>query len=263
MSSRKVVVVILSVVGGVLLLSCGACGVAGYFVWRSVDTVRQTARCKNNLRQIVLGIQNHHDQRGDLPPLYIADAQGRPLHSWRVLLLPYIEQHYLFEQIRLNEPWDSEHNRQFHSQMPSVYGCPSSPHPRESGLTSYFSISGEGAPLEPLTLESSDDQAIRRYGSPTSFASLSDGVSSQAMVFEATGYTVNWMEPVDVTFDELRISQSEDEKGFGSPNHGSIVQVAMGDGLVVALRPDTTIDELRAILTRNDGRGLEAVRFAQ
>jgi hypothetical protein len=258
MSTRKVVIIILSVLGGVMLLSCGVCGVVGFFFWRGASEHAESARCKSNLRLIALGFMNHHDQRGDLPPLYIADAQGRPLHSWRVLLLPYIEEHNLFRQIRLNEPWDSEYNRQFHSQMPPVYVCPSSPHPRESGLTSYFSVSGEGAPLEPLQVDTSDPQLILRYRSPTSFSSLVDGVSNQGIVFEATGYAVNWMEPVDITY-ELRFVQGEGQKGLGSPHPGGIVHMALGDTIILDLKPDTTVEQLRALLTRNDGKGMEVM----
>jgi hypothetical protein len=257
MPANKTMIIILSVVGGFLLVCCLACCVGGFFVWRIYDQGRQQALCKSNLRNLVLGMQNHQDQRGDLPPLYIADPQGRPLHSWRVLLLPYMEQQLLFQQIRLNEPWDSEHNRQFHSQMPSFYLCPSSSHSRESGLTSYFSIAGEGAPLEPLTLMSLDDQAIRLYRSNTSLGSIQDGASNQIMVFEATGYSVNWMQPVDPTFEELRMSAGGDEKGIGSHHAGAIANAAMGDGLIVTLRAGTPPHVLRSLLHREDGQVLD------
>ena len=85
------------------------------------------ARCVNNLKQIGLAMYNYHDQYGCFPPAYTADEHGRPLHSWRVLLLPYLECEDLYDQLRLNEPWNSPYNQQVlkDSDVPSVFRCPS------------------------------------------------------------------------------------------------------------------------------------------
>ena len=77
--------------------------------------------CSNNLRRIALGMLLYQHEHGTLPPAYTVDAEGKPLQSWRVLLLPYVGEEKLFAQIRLDEPWDSEHNRQFHdAPSPSI-----------------------------------------------------------------------------------------------------------------------------------------------
>src|SRR4051794_6845264 len=55
-------------------------------------------QCSNHLKQIGLALQNYHDDYGTLPPAYIADSTGKPIHSWRVLLLPYIEQKLLYDK---------------------------------------------------------------------------------------------------------------------------------------------------------------------
>jgi len=99
---------------------------------------RETARrmqCANHEKQIGLAFHNYHETHGALPPLYTVDEEGKPLHSWRVLILPYIEQKSLYDQIRLDEPWDSVHNKQFHDQMPSIYKCPSHPGDRQRDCT--------------------------------------------------------------------------------------------------------------------------------
>ena len=70
----------------------------------------------------------YHAEHGTLPPAFTVDENGKPLHSWRTLLLPYLGDESLaelYKQMKLNEPWDSEHNRQFHTQNLDIYRCPS------------------------------------------------------------------------------------------------------------------------------------------
>jgi hypothetical protein len=74
-----------------------------------------------------MALHRYHEKHGAFPPLYTVDDEGKPLHSWRVLILPHMEQQELYKQIRLDEPWDSEYNRQFHDQMPHNYQCSSNP----------------------------------------------------------------------------------------------------------------------------------------
>ena len=84
----------------------------------------QQADCINRIKNIGLALYSYREANGSLPPAWTVDKEGRPLHSWRVLLLPYMDQMDLYKKIRLNEPWDSEYNRQFHSASESNYFCP-------------------------------------------------------------------------------------------------------------------------------------------
>ncbi|GHT14216.1 hypothetical protein FACS1894170_11020 [Planctomycetales bacterium] len=99
-------------------------------------------QCANHEKQIMLAIHNYHDVYNGLPPLYTVDDDGKPLHSWRVLILPFIEHSDLYEKIHLDEPWDSEYNKQFHDQVISVYRCPS--RPLTPGTCTYSAIAGGG-----------------------------------------------------------------------------------------------------------------------
>ena len=127
-----------------------------------------------HVAQIGKALQNYHDQHGTFPPAYTVDEDGNPLHSWRTLILPYfapgaIEQRWkdMYDQIRFDEPWDSEHNVQINehvsrivtegraeyppnnegpysfNNMPSVYGCPTSVDDEVS--TVYKMIVGDNA----------------------------------------------------------------------------------------------------------------------
>ena len=115
----------------------------------AVRSAREAARCMTcGCGCVKLAFHNYHDAYGAFPPAYTTDQDGKPLHSWRVLLLPYLEQQTLYSQIRLDEPWDSEHNRQFHHQRPSIYGCPSDFGPKDNYHTNYLRITGPGTLTE-------------------------------------------------------------------------------------------------------------------
>lgn len=78
-----------------------------------------------------------------LTSAYIADANGKPLHSWRVLILPYIEQESLYQQYRFDEPWDSKHNLAIAEQIPYLFQCPSRSARTRGLFTSYVAVVGD------------------------------------------------------------------------------------------------------------------------
>ena len=126
-------VVGLIVVG--LLLPMSRRGVAHHVVRR--------AACANNLRAIALAMLIYEQEHGTLPPACTRDADGRPLHSWRTLLLPYLEERELYESIDLTKPWDDPANAAARERMPSVYRCPSSTAPA-GHTTSMVVVSPDG-----------------------------------------------------------------------------------------------------------------------
>ena len=96
-----------------------------------VDSITRPARqaairsqCVNNEKQIGLAIHNYIVSHGSFPPAYTHDKAGKPLLSWRVLILPYIEQDALYKEFHLDEPWDSPHNKALIARMPATYRCP-------------------------------------------------------------------------------------------------------------------------------------------
>src|SRR6476661_8060061 len=94
----------------------------------AVQQAREAARrsqCKNNLKQIGLALHNYHDVNGCFPPAYIADENGKPMHSWRVLILPYLDQAALHTEYNFSEPWDGPNNSRLLARRPAVYACPS------------------------------------------------------------------------------------------------------------------------------------------
>src|SRR4051794_12070960 len=90
-------------------------------------------------------MHNYHEQHGRLPPAVVHGDDGKPLLSWRVLLLPYIEQGELFKKFRLDEPWDSPHNSRLLPEMPRTF-APFDGSTPEPGMTFYQVLTGKGRP---------------------------------------------------------------------------------------------------------------------
>jgi hypothetical protein len=94
---------------------------------RAVGDAREQARraqCTGHLCQISMALRIYNDTFGCLPPAYVADASGRPMHSWRVLILPYLNEQQLYNDYNFNEPWDGPNNRKLIGMMPRGFACP-------------------------------------------------------------------------------------------------------------------------------------------
>ena len=111
-----------------LMIVVLSCAVLMHLSLKLVITPIQVAAmdrdCKANLRVIGLALQSYHASYGCYPPAYTTDVTGRPMHSWRALILPYAGEEALFQTYRLDEPWDGPNNSRLAGRMPAVYGCP-------------------------------------------------------------------------------------------------------------------------------------------
>ena len=162
----------------------------------AIEAARKAARrmqCANNIRLIGLAMHTYHDTYNALPPLYTVDASGKPLQSWRVLILPYIDEQKLYDEMiqagALTKPWNHEDMKPFHNKMPAIFGCPDNP---GAGCT-YSAIAGEGFIPAP---------AENRPGGHD-FAAFISGLSNTLAIVEVK-QPFNWMDPTaDVTLDEL------------------------------------------------------------
>ena len=144
--------------------------------------------CMTNMQMIVLAMLLYHEDHGTLPPAFTIDANGTPLHSWRVLLLPYLGHDELYAKIRLDEPWDSEHNRQFHHESLDVYRCPSTT--LGDGETSYTVVIGE----ETAFNDSGTGRKLSDFG-PKSADLILLGEMQPARC---------WMQPLEATWEDAK-----------------------------------------------------------
>lgn len=232
--------IVLSVVGSLVLPL-----ILGALLMPVINASRSTARrsaCSNNLKQIMLAMHNYHDTRGHWPPNALCDADGRPLLSWRVALLPYLEESALYEEFHLDEPWDSPHNRQLIEAMPACFACPSR-QGENPGITSYVGAVGPGYLFRPA-----DDCT------PTTMRENSDGTSRTIACLEVpAAMGVEWTRP-DAPLPALeRLLSPEGQV------HGSGILVACADGSVRVLTADgLTVEMLEAALTIAGGEAVTA-----
>ncbi len=197
----------------------------------------QRAVCGSNLKQLGLALYLYHNDNGCFPPPQVSDSRGRPLYSWRVLLLPYLEQHVIYDQWRLDEPWDSPHNRPLADQTLRAFQCPAA-HFTPS-MTDYLAVVGLGTAWESGKCLSLDD--------------IGDGASNTIAVVEVRGSQIGWAEPVDLGRGQMSLTINDPARPSIGSNHEDIANVLFCDGRVLALPETTPPADLDALLTR-DGR---------
>ena len=199
--------------------------------------------CVNNLKQIALALHNYHSTHKSFPPAYSRDKSGHPLLSWRVHILPYLEQETLYKEFHLDEPWDSPHNRTLIDRIPQVYRCPSTGRkPADRIKTTYLAPRGK-ATIFPGA------EGIK-------INEVSDGTSNTILVVDASDdLAVTWTEPKDWEVEpELVV------KGlFG--HHPDGTSYVFADGSVRSLKETINLDVLKALLTRNGGEVVSADTF--
>ena len=167
----------------VVIALCGLCLVG--LLLPATSAVREAPRrvtCTYNLKQIGLALHNYGSFHGGFPPTLLADQRGRPTHSWRTLILPYLEYYGpLHDKYSLGEPWDGPNNSQLAAEVPLVYHCPTDPSVQGRPVTSYVAVTGPGT----------------AWGNPPPFT-----WKPRVIVVEVANSNVNWMEPHDFTLDE-------------------------------------------------------------
>ena len=116
-----------------------------------VQAAANRMKTQNNIRQLAIAAHNLHETYGQLPPDAISDAKtGRPLLSWRVAILPFIEQGDLYKQFKLNEPWDSPHNIALLDKMPAKFEVAGTDPPK--GHTYFQVFTGPGTLFDPARM---------------------------------------------------------------------------------------------------------------
>jgi hypothetical protein len=203
-------------------------------------TAAQLRLAQNNLQQIALAFHNHQEAFGALPN-NVASKDGKPILSWRVQILPFIEEGKLYREFKLDEPWDSEHNKSLIARMPKLY-APVRGKAKE-GETFYQVFTGEKAVFGPK----------QRPRLPASFP---DGASNTLLVVEA-GDPVVWTKPEDLVYDE-----NKPVPRLGGMFDG-VFHAALGDGSVIRCRKDPDEKELRKFIMPADGQTVDFNKLKQ
>jgi hypothetical protein len=205
-------------------------------------TAASRAKSTNAVKQLGLAMHNYHSSYGYYPRQAIHGKDGKPLLSWRVALLPYLSQVPLYKKFRLDEPWDSPHNKALLKYMPLVY-MPAEDRPEHKPYTTYYQVFvGTDGPIGPM-FEPSPRFQMRVAG-------CVDGTSNTLMIVEG-GTAVPWTKPEDLPYDPDRPLPALG----GVFTEGTVAGFA--DGSVRLLTRDLDEETIRALITRNGGEPVE------
>jgi hypothetical protein len=237
------------------------------------DQARSVAVSINNLKQIGLALHNFHSVMDHFPPAVVYGPDGKPWHSWRVLILAYLEQQPLYDAYRFDEPWDGPNNRKLLDKMPDVYRMP--------GDTSHFTH--YVVPVGPNVAFLSEGAKVPEGKDATSFApyaqnhkgyrgivDFTDGTSNTiAAGTISPGRKIEWMKPEDlpIVVDPmigLASPSLGDEKGFATPyksDDGPFGVFLFTDGSVRSIHQSVDKRVFSALLTPNLGEVVSSDSF--
>ncbi len=215
-----------------LLVVLAIIGVLLAFLFPAVRTSREAPRrtqCRGFFKQMGLALHNYHDAYGAFPPAYTVDANGDRLHSWRTLILPYLNQKALYDQIDLSKPWNDPANAAALKESILQYGCPSAKVPNAS--TTYLAV---------VTPES-----ILRPVASCSISDVKDGTSNTLLLIEVdAAHAVPWMAPTDADEALLLSFDSKFKLSHSGGLHG-----LFGDGAVKFLTTSIPNEVRQALIT--------------
>jgi hypothetical protein len=189
-----------------------------------------------NLKMLGLAMHNYLSEYGQFPPAAVYSNDGKPLLSWRVLLLPYLDERDLYTKFKLDEPWDGPTNKKLLEKMPAIFS-PTPGKPKDSYDTVYQVFTGKGTIFpSPKTSKISD---------------ITDGTSNTILIVEAAK-AVPWTKPDDLPFDAKT----------PLPKLGGVIKqgfmTAFADGSVRFLKQSIKEASLRKLITSNGGEVIGA-----
>jgi hypothetical protein len=239
--------IVLGAIGSVLIAPALFIAILIGLLIPAVQKVREAAartQSANNLKQIGIAMHNHNDVYQSLPPGNFKGTPrtanyGNPGLSWRVALLPFLEEDALYRQFHLDEPWDSPHNKTLLTRMPKVYAHPSADGEKTAGgFTHYRAFTGPHTLFDPTLA-----------GGAHLATSFPDGTANTIFVVEASE-PVEWTKP-----DDLPYGPGVPLPKLGITSDGSF-NALMGDASVRKVDKKTSETTLRAAITRDGGEVL-------
>ena len=212
--------------------------IIGALLWSAIGAARQAAwraNCIGQMKFFGMDMHNYHDVHHHFPPAYLADAEGRPAHSWRVLLLQ-IDGEPLYERYRFDEPWNGPHNRKLEGGLPvgmsgicPWYHCPVDDSNKLD--TSYVMVVG------PNTFSAGS--------TTTKISDFTPGTAHTIALVEMSKSGIHWMEPRDLNYDEMSF-KIDDPNGQGlRSEHPGVVNVLCADAAVRSLSKDVDPEILK------------------
>jgi hypothetical protein len=192
------------------------------------------SRSMNNMKQIGLAMHNFHDTFGHFPPPFLLGPDGKTPHSWRVAILPYLEQAPLYNEYKLDEPWDSPANKKVLEKMPAVFRDPRDTSP--AYCSSYFVPTGA--------------DTIFSGHAGNGLAAITDGTSNTIMTVQASR-EIPWTKPEDIP-----VSADAPLPKLGLPGDDGF-ETGFADGSVRRIRTSIAEAALRTLFTKSGGEVID------
>ena len=189
-----------------------------------------------NLYQIGAALHTYHDMWGALPPAITTSSDGKPMHSWRILVFPYLD--VATGPYDFSEPWNGPNNRKLAPNAAHIFGCPSDRRTKPE-MTNYVAIYGPGTAWDV-------NRAARLAG-------ITDGTANTVLVVEIRNSDIHWMEPRDIHIRDLRFVLNATDGPSPGSYHVEGAVVACADGSVHVLSAEEVAQHLRALLTISGG----------
>ncbi|GAB5404037.1 MAG: hypothetical protein Aurels2KO_22680 [Aureliella sp.] len=218
----------LLLIGGLMLFMLTAIDMNG----RS----RRRPQCHNNMKKLALAVLNYESAHGRFPPPYIPDDNGMPMHSWRVLVLPFVEETALYERYDFTKPWNHPDNLKLADEMPTVFSCPTCQSPHANYTTSYVAIVG--------------DKTLWPTNGTTRAKDVSDGLYSTLMLIESEAARTHWMAPHDLRFSEIVPTTATGRTMVVDTGHQDVATAAFANGGIHTLHGDHSAEMLKALSTK-------------
>ena len=195
-----------------------------------------------------LGIQNYESSKKRFPPAYLADPQGRPLHSWRLLTFPFVEGRKFYDQCKLDEPWNSEANQALVARSSfyytgGMYRCPADSKTKELDTTTVMIV------------------GPRAFGNgPTRRTSrqIVDGASRTIATAEMSQSGIHWMEPRDLNCETMSYRVNDFQRPSIRSTHPGGAVVGFADGFVHSINENIDPEVLRGLITIDGGEDTSA-----
>lgn len=200
---------------------------------QAAQVAARRAQSVNNMKQLGLSMHNYHDVYKKMPPAVIIGPKGHR-HSWRIAVLPFIEHKELYDQYRLDEPWDSPNNKKVMEKMPAVFRHPNDP--EGSYNTRYLAFVGPGSPF-------ANPEGVQ-------FRDIRDGTSNTIMFFSGPS-NVPWTKPQDIDYDPSKAVNTKD----GPFKHG--FNAVLFDGSVRFFPEDIDPEKLHRMIQGSDGQAID------
>lgn len=196
--------------------------------------------CKNNLKEIALAMWGYEATKGNLPASVTVDAAGKPLLSWRVMILPYMGHSLLYNNFVQEEPWDGPNNKKLIPCMPMSYVCTSDVAllPSEKGMTKYRVCASKGTIFEGKKSWKLSD--------------ITDETSDTILVFESTQETI-WTKPEEPDFELAQLQKIQTM--LGSKHPGGF-NASFADFSVRFIKSAIEPSDLKALFTRGGGESI-------